>query len=96
MSNQDFDAVLKHQLDDLDKEVKPQRDLWQGIELALANEPAPNDIYDEQPSRMNGTRLFAIAATFAFVGMFSWFSFNQADSSITAGQEFGKKIAVKL
>lgn len=87
MSNQNFEAMLKHQLDDLQKEVKPQRDLWQGIELALANEPVPNEVEAEQPKKVNATRLFAVAATFAFVGMFSWFSFNQADSHIAAGQE---------
>ena len=87
MSRENFDTALKHQLDELDREIQPKRDLWQGIELALANEPAPDQVEPNQPRQMNGARMFAVAATFAFVGLFGWFTVNQPDQGMIGGQE---------
>lgn len=87
MSSQHFDTELKYQLDNLDKTKKPQRDLWQGIELALANEAAPNQIVEHQPSKAKGARMYAVAATFAFIGLFGWFTVNQPDQGMIGGQE---------
>lgn len=86
MSKQNFDTALKQKLDELDKSKMPERDLWQGIELALANEPAPNHIPQEEPKKAVGARVFAIAATFAFIGLFSWFSMNQPEQGVIGGE----------
>lgn len=87
MSKQNFDAALAQKLSELEKSKMPERDLWQGIELALANEPAPNQIPHETPKKTVSTRIFAVAATFAFIGLFSWFSMNQPEQGVIGGQE---------
>lgn len=86
MSKQNFDAALKQKLGELDKSKMPERDLWQGIELALANAPAPNQMEPEKPQIVSGARMFAVAATFAFIGLFSWFGMNQPAPGV-GGQE---------
>lgn len=86
MSNNDFESALKKQLGELKQEQMPERDLWQGIELALANEGAPVDIKEQQPVRANPQpKLWAVAAAVAFVGVFSWYSLNQTQTELTQG-----------
>ena len=61
----------------------PERDLWQGIELALANEPAPSQIPEETPQLTRGQpKMWAVAAAFAFVGVLSWYSLNQTQPQL--------------
>ena len=84
MSNKDFERALSEQLSELKKEQLPERDLWQGIEIALANEPAPNDIKDAPPVKTSQQpKLVAVAAAVAFVGVFSWFGMNQPESGMS-------------
>ncbi|MCV2886615.1 hypothetical protein OE749_18120 [Aestuariibacter sp. AA17] len=80
MSNQDFERQLASQIAQLDKQKQPERDLWQGIELSLAKDQA-----EPQPRKQAGNTVIlrqtstwvAMAATFAFVGVLSWFTLNQ-------------------
>lgn len=37
MNNSQFDAQLHAQLDNLNKQIEPQRELWSGIELAITH-----------------------------------------------------------
>ena len=84
MSNHDFENALNQQLSGLRKEQMPERDLWQGIEIALANEPAPRDLQAKQPRVVNmQTRFLATAAAVAFVGVFSWFTLNQPQTELS-------------
>ena len=79
MNKADFDQTLRQHVDELDKTKLPQRDLWPGIELALANEAAPNQIKQEEVRpTWQQPKLMALAATFAFVGLLSWFSLESA------------------
>ncbi|PAJ72088.1 hypothetical protein CJF42_23080 [Pseudoalteromonas sp. NBT06-2] len=58
MSNKDFDNYLKHSLDIIPKEIKPNKDLWQGIERAID--------FNGKPKNTNHfTKLSVIAACFA-------------------------------
>ena len=83
MSNNDFESALKQQLGGLQKEQMPERDLWQGIEIALANEPAPNEIKEEQPAAQGQPKLWAVAAAVGFVGVLSWYGMNQPQTALT-------------
>lgn len=70
MSDQHFEKKLRQQIDDLDKTIMPRRDLWPGIEIALAAEATERDNVDQ--SRPQRARMLAAAASVAFVGLLSW------------------------
>lgn len=71
MNKTNFETDLREQLESLNKEKQPDRDLWAGIEIALANEDAPNDI---APEVVNNKRpqFYAVAASILLVGVLSW------------------------
>ncbi len=87
MNDFDFDASLRDKIGALQKDKQPERDLWPGIELALANEAAPNQqtlAGDKSPHQ--NTKWMAMAAAFAFVGVLSWYGINQPADNITGDQ----------
>ncbi|MBC3766844.1 hypothetical protein [Neptunicella marina] len=61
MSNQQFEQDLRNKIDQLDKNMQPQRDLWTGIEVALS----------EQHTTKKKPYL-AIAASVMVVGLVGW------------------------
>lgn len=85
MTDQHFDAKLAQQLDALEKSRMPRRDLWPGIEHALADESASKQHQAE--GRQGFTpRVIAMAASVAFIGVFSWFMWN-AEPIVADGPE---------
>jgi hypothetical protein len=75
MNSQKFDADLQQHLSVLAYEKQPERDLWQGIELALTNDPAANR-QNNQSVKATGNKLYLLAAAFAIFGLISWLSIN--------------------
>ncbi len=71
MNKLNFETDLREQLESLNKEKQPDRDLWAGIEIALANEDAPNDMAHEVAAN-NRPRIYAVAASILLVGVLSW------------------------
>jgi hypothetical protein len=69
---------LRQQLDALPREMQPERDLWQGIELALANESSPNELASQtsSPSKHSRPGWLAVAASIALVGFIGWMSLS--------------------
>lgn len=66
------DATLDEQVEQLPKEMSPKRDLWLGIEKAIAVSPQlSNDTY---PSRTKSVHLAWAASVVAAV-LLTWFSF---------------------
>lgn len=75
MNDSDFDTLLKQQIDQLPRQKQPQRDLFQGIELALA---------DDTPSKSPVTaKLYLLAASFAVFGLLGWLSINQQTNMLS-------------
>lgn len=74
MSNNQFEQELRAQIDAIDKEKLPVRDLWSGIDIALSKE----EQLPVQNSNGKQLRIFALAASLAFVGILSWFGLNQS------------------
>lgn len=68
MSNQ-FEQQLQQQLADLPKEQQPNKDLWKGIELAIANS-TPQQTDKPAAARMHP--LHAVAASVLVVGLIAW------------------------
>lgn len=87
MNNADFDADLNAKLSTLDKQKMPERDLWPGIEIALAqqDERAQQDLRGQTYSPVHNkagkgmSRYAAMAASVALVGMVSFFVMKQSD-----------------
>jgi hypothetical protein len=76
MNKHDFEQDLRLQLDTLEKDKLPQRDLWSGIELALV---------ENLPKRASGVafaRIRLLAASLLLVGVIGWLSFTQSSRSI--------------
>ncbi len=74
MSNNEFEKELRAQIDALEKQKQPERDLWSGIEITLSKEQQETR---ETPNKQR-TKVFALAASMAFVGILSWFGLNQS------------------
>ncbi|MFA3792720.1 hypothetical protein AB6T38_16560 [Aliiglaciecola sp. SL4] len=85
MNKRDFDKDLRVQIDALSNEKQPERDLWAGIEIALAEEAAPNE-QNKKNNTESSFKMIAIAASFALVCVLSWFSLQPATEQIT-GQD---------
>ncbi|MDO6713075.1 hypothetical protein Q4567_20230 [Aliiglaciecola sp. 2_MG-2023] len=85
MSNMNFEKDLRAQIDALSNEKQPERDLWAGIEIALAEEPAPLEQVQKSKSE-SSFKVIAIAASFALVCVLSWFSLNPTSEQMT-GQD---------
>lgn len=82
MNKLDFETDLREQLEGLDKDKQPDRDLWAGIEIALANEEAPNDIGQEVVANKR-PQIFAIAASVLLVGVLSWNTLKPASQDFS-------------
>lgn len=80
MSNNSFDENLDKQLAKLSKDKQPERDLWPGIELALANDS--NELIT--PVKTKG--LYLIAATVAMFGLLGWLSLHQQTVNLTGSE----------
>lgn len=74
MSNNEFEKKLRDQINAMDKERLPERDLWSGIDIALSKQ----EQLPEQSSKGKQVRIFAVAASLAFVGILSWFGIDQS------------------
>lgn len=81
MNKSNFEADLRTQIDSLDKSKQPERDLWAGIEIALADEDSPNEI-SQQEMRNDKPKFYAIAASVAFVGSLTWFGMQESSTRI--------------
>ena len=81
MNKAHFEDELQQQLAQLNKDRLPERDLWQGIELALANQETAKP-FNSSEVRVSGSKLYAIAATFAVLAMFGWMSFQQQSPAL--------------
>lgn len=80
MKTEITDNVLQEQVKQLPKEISPQRDLWQGIELAISQQPAQG-----KPLK----RVYypvAWAASIVFVITLSWFNLSP-QSDVKAPQQ---------
>ncbi|MFT5311594.1 MAG: putative membrane protein YhiD involved in acid resistance [Paraglaciecola sp.] len=71
-----FELELQQKLAELGKDKQPERDLWQGIELALASQEAPTQL-NTSGSGATGSKLYAIAASVVVFALFGWMMFNQ-------------------
>lgn len=80
MSNNSFEHDLVNQVAELQKEKQPERDLWQGIELALANDSK------ELIAPAKTKNLYLIAATVAMFGLIGWLSLNQQSVNLTGSE----------
>lgn len=81
MTDEKFDSVLRKQIATLPKERVPQRDLWPGIELALA---AKVDVVIA-PSK-SFPRWYAVAASVALVSLIGWLSVAPTPQQMTGQQ----------
>lgn len=86
MNKQNFDADLKQHLNNIEKTKLPERDLWAGIEHSLNDELTPNQLKDSEEKRDAKPKLYGIAAALAFVGLFSWYGFEQQQDMVTGQQ----------
>lgn len=81
MNKSNFETDLRAQIDSLEKSKFPERDLWAGIEIALADEASPNEISQQSQSNAqsaNKPKVYAIAASVAFVAALSWFGMQES------------------
>jgi hypothetical protein len=76
MKNNDFDQLLQEKLDELPRKIRPQRDLWSGIDLAIENQA-------DTRNKNQALRWVGIAASFAIIGMLGLMSMNVARSPAT-------------
>lgn len=83
MSNLPFEQQLKDQLTELDKDKQPDRDLWQGIELALSQEAASHDDNMEHSRNVASDKKFhLLVASVAAFGLIAWLSFNDQSHNL--------------
>jgi hypothetical protein len=79
MKNNNFEQLLQEKLDELPREIHPERDLWPGIDLALENQLSADD-------KNQSNRWIGIAASIAVLGLVSLLSLNIGRSP-DSGQE---------
>lgn len=77
MSNNSFEHDLVNEIAELKKEKQPDRDLWQGIELALANDSK------ELIKPAKTKSLYLIAAAVGMFGLIGWLSIYQPQVNLT-------------
>lgn len=65
---------LKQQLDTLPDDIKPSRDLWQGIELAITNEAGAKPARSRWP--------LAVAAGFIVPAVLVWLSMSSSQAPV--------------
>jgi hypothetical protein len=87
MNKANFDQDLSNQLESLNKDKQPERDLWQGIELALTQDEAgqteSKNKNKNKNKNMDGNKLYLLAATVAVFGFVGWLSMGQNSMSLT-------------
>jgi hypothetical protein len=71
MNDAQFDQLLKQQIDELPSEIKPERDLWAGIDHAIEQK--------QDKGRFNIPKLSAMAAGLAVLGLTGYLTFNQME-----------------
>ena len=76
MRKHPFEAALQQQLAEFDKVKQPECDLWPGIELALVSQEAAKQFNTRWP-HLTGSKLYAIAASFALLALSSWILLNR-------------------
>ena len=74
MSKDQFEQVLQRKLDELPREIQPQRNLWPGIDLAIEHQQAQSSTFN---------RWTGIAASFAVLGLVIMLSMNTTTDSQT-------------
>jgi len=82
MKNEITDVSLQQQVDELSKEMSPERDLWPGIEKAMAKQ-----------SQSNAKRPFypvAWAATVVVAVLVSWLSFSPQPGTSTSNVDIAQ------
>ncbi|MCF2947669.1 hypothetical protein L0668_06090 [Paraglaciecola aquimarina] len=84
MSSRSFEQDLDKQLAKLGREKQPERDLWQGIDYALANEPNQHVETIRRP--VLGNKLYLVAATVVMFAWMGWFSFNQQTEKLIGSE----------
>lgn len=80
MSNDNFEQALQDKVRALPKEIQPEKDLWQGIDIALTPAgQAQSSVVKERKSAAvvsifgnSGTRNLALAASVALVAVLGW------------------------
>jgi hypothetical protein len=75
MHNEHFDTHLKQQLAGLARDKQPDRDLWQGVELSLAN-----DVSSKPPVT---AKYYLLAASFAVFAVLGWLSLSQPSNPLS-------------
>lgn len=80
MSNKSFEQTLEQQINALPNELQPDKDLWQGIDIALTHHQQ-NDVEEVKLAQSNGVvqlsdwrspKTLALAASFMLVAALSW------------------------
>ena len=84
MNQQDLNERLQEKIDLLPRQIKAQRDLWPGIDLALEEQ-----LQSTQVTR----RWYAIAASVALFGLISLMSLNTTHEPETVSPDFGQIIS---
>lgn len=69
MNKSGFEQNLQQQLQNMVRDKQPERDLWPGIELALASQSETNGVGSSR-------KIYAIAAAVALVGLVGLMSFK--------------------
>ncbi|WJG09774.1 hypothetical protein [Aliiglaciecola sp. LCG003] len=80
MQNKQFETDLRDKVSKLEKSKLPERDLWPGIEIALAN-----DLPTSQSTAhiiTNRPKIYAYAASILVVGLISWFVVMQKPTGL--------------
>ncbi|MBD1388876.1 hypothetical protein IC617_05500 [Neiella sp. HB171785] len=70
MTNHEFEQQLQRQIDALPRQQQPKRDLWRGIEHALAESP------QQTKAAASPLRWLATAASVCLIAVLGWFGSN--------------------
>lgn len=80
MTNSSFEHKLEKQLTEIKKEKQPEKDLWQGIELALTHDLG---LQETNTTGVGGRKLHLLVATVAVFGLIGWLSFNYQPNTLS-------------
>lgn len=69
---------LRHAIEDMPTEIKPERDLWQGIELGIERR-ANTAIESKKKARTNAWH-YSVAASFVAIAMIGWLVVQQVSA----------------
>ena len=82
MTNSNFEQALTKKLNDLKTDKQPDRDLWAGVELALAKDEGNSP----QRQTITGRKLYLLAASVAMFGLIGWITIGQQNVSLTGNE----------